>query len=345
MSQTRRVTFAANNGPIGGGEVMLLAMARAARDAGWAVHVVGPDAQAGVLDAAAEEDFPTTRLAADRRRFMRELRAWDRSRVGLLWCNGLVPAMATAGRRSRVVHLHRLPEGLQRAAAVTARRGALATVVPSTFMAKHVPGARVMANWSAQVSAAPHVVAADRTRVGFIGRLGQDKGVHILAAAIDALVRQGLDAELVIAGEARFVEDGAADLVRAALARLGSRVTMLGWVAPAELFGRVDVLVVPSIWEEPFGLVATEAMSAGLPVVVTDAGALGEVMGEEYPWVARANDPADLSRIVELFLTTEESERSRVITRSYKRWEEHFSPRAGEKRFQDLLSHFAQGLS
>jgi len=48
----------------------------------------------------------------------------------------------------------------------------------------------------------------------------------------------------------------------------------------AELFAWAEVVVVPSRWAEAFGLVAAEAMAAGAAVVVSDAGALPEVVGD-----------------------------------------------------------------
>ena len=46
----------------------------------------------------------------------------------------------------------------------------------------------------------------------------------------------------------------------------------------ARLFGSVYLTVIPGLWEEPFGLVALEAMSCGRPVVAYDAGGLSEVI-------------------------------------------------------------------
>jgi len=45
-----------------------------------------------------------------------------------------------------------------------------------------------------------------------------------------------------------------------------------------KLYGRADFVVVPSLWEEPFGLVALEAMAAGCVVVASDCGGLPEII-------------------------------------------------------------------
>lgn len=333
------VTFAANNGEVGGGEVMLLAMAGAAAKAGYAVTVVAPAASHGVLSEASDLGVEAVALAPDRRSYLADLRRWDRQRHGLLWANGLVPALATAGRCGRVVHLHRAPQGRsQRSAAALARRGALATVVPSRSLQRRVGGAIVLPNWHGPVgrTRATQPSAAGVT-FGFIGRLAPEKGIVVLLDAIEALVGQGSGVRLLVAGEARFVTPEQRRQLEAALDRLGSSVERLGWVSPEELFDLVDVLVVPSTVAESFGLVVTEAMSARVPVIVSDAGALPEVVGPSHPWVTRAGDASALASTLRGFLTTTSKEREAVASAAYDRWIAHFSPQVGEAAFLTLL--------
>ena len=54
-------------------------------------------------------------------------------------------------------------------------------------------------------------------------------------------------------------------------------------MTPAAFFAEVDLAVFPSRVAESFGLVAAEAMAAGTPYVVSDAGALPEVALERNP--------------------------------------------------------------
>jgi glycosyltransferase involved in cell wall biosynthesis len=51
---------------------------------------------------------------------------------------------------------------------------------------------------------------------------------------------------------------------------------------PADYFALTRVLVVPSIWEEPFGRVAAEAMINGVPPLVSDRGSLPHVVGGDF---------------------------------------------------------------
>ncbi|HKN93393.1 MAG TPA: glycosyltransferase family 4 protein [Thermoleophilaceae bacterium] len=102
----------------------------------------------------------------------------------------------------------------------------------------------------------------------FVGRLEEEKGVHVL---LDAWRRADLGegAVLALAGEGPL---------RAEVARQPADVQGLGFVPrdhlPA-LYAAADVLVLPSIrtetFLEPWGLVVNEAMHQGTPVITTDA--------------------------------------------------------------------------
>lgn len=334
------VTFAANNGDMGGGEVMLLRMAETARATGLQVTVVGPRSPDELIETACAGGFASVAIPADSRAaYMRGLRSWDRRhRIGHLWCNGLVPALATAGRPRRVVHLHQLPEGVQRPAAFLASLGASRLVVPSAFMAAQVRGARVLSNWTVEIQArapADRALSSRPVRLGFLGRLSQDKGVDTLARAVGIINAETPGAvELRVAGDYRFVAKAQQDTVRRSLAELGEDVLEMGWMSNTSFFSEVDVVVFPSTWGEPFGLVAAESMAAGVPLVVSDAGALPEVVGPDHPWVAPAGNDVELASVIRAAMAIGSSA---VTDRARVRWEKEFSPAAGTERYRRLL--------
>ena len=117
-------------------------------------------------------------------------------------------------------------------------------------------------------------------RVGYVGRLAPHKGVGVL---LDALATEpSWSAEIVGDGperpalEAKVLELG-----------LDARACFVGFTPASALGPRYrsfDVVVVPSLpwpgWREQFCRVAVEAMAAGVPVVVSDTGALPEVVGD-----------------------------------------------------------------
>lgn len=336
------ITLAANNAEIGGGEVMLLHLARALRELGIEARVVGPDARDGVLDSAEQAGFTVTRLASGRRDYARELRAWDiSSRHGVLWCNGLVPAMATAGRRGRVVHLHQQPAATHRPLARAATRGSLATIVPSRTTQLQVPGSTVLWNWTEDlVTRLPSRGSWPETMtIGFLGRPGPAKGVDVLAGAL-ALLDAATPGRfrLLLAGAAHFVGSRERRQLEQALAPVAHLVDRRGWMDRVTWSESIDIAAFPSRAPESFGLVVAESLGMRTPFVVSDAGALTEVAGPEHPWVARAGDAADLARVLEAATATAEGELAAYLDRGRARWDQHFSPEAGRDRVGRLLT-------
>jgi len=55
-------------------------------------------------------------------------------------------------------------------------------------------------------------------------------------------------------------------------------ISFLGYVEKENFYGKIDVLVVPSLWDEPFGRVIIEAALRGIPVIVSKNGASLELL-------------------------------------------------------------------
>ena len=116
-------------------------------------------------------------------------------------------------------------------------------------------------------------------RLLYAGQLSRRKGVPGLIRALP-LLPDPLRLDLV--GETSTPEDQA-QIERALRSVAPERVGRLGWRAGYELLDlyRTSVaLIVPSLWPEPFGLVAAEALSQSCPVVAFDVGGLGEMVRE-----------------------------------------------------------------
>jgi glycosyltransferase involved in cell wall biosynthesis len=116
-------------------------------------------------------------------------------------------------------------------------------------------------------------------RVLFLGRMTQLKGGDVLihaAARAGELLRRAVP--LTLAG------DGPRRAEWEALARrLGVEAEFTGWVEGEERLGVLrgaSVLVVPSVWPEPFGLVGLEAGSQGVPSLAFDVGGIGEWLAD-----------------------------------------------------------------
>lgn len=108
-------------------------------------------------------------------------------------------------------------------------------------------------------------------KVGYMGVLEAHKGLDILSEAAKQI---GFDKgiEFLIAGTSR--DNEYFDKIEVNFSQANSR--FLGWVKPEEAYPLFDVLVVSSIWKEPFGRIVAEAMSYGIPVIAARSGGIQE---------------------------------------------------------------------
>ncbi len=134
-----------------------------------------------------------------------------------------------------------------------------------------------------------HARSADRRGVICVGRLVSDKGFDTVVRAMALLEDSGVRAPLTFVGEGPE-EAGLRTL--AARLGIGSQTRFLGALdaeGVAQEMGRSSICAVPSKWEEPFGIVAIEALAAGCRVIVSDVGGLPEAVGQ-HGIVVPAND-------------------------------------------------------
>jgi glycosyltransferase involved in cell wall biosynthesis len=127
-------------------------------------------------------------------------------------------------------------------------------------------------------------------RIGWVGRLSQEKGADVLIDAL-ALTRD-LPIELSILGAGREAE---ALTARARAAGVGDRVRWHGTVpAAGRLFSAFDCFVLSSRTEGT-PIVLFEAMAAGVPVIATAVGGVPDVVSSAEALLVAPSDPAALA--------------------------------------------------
>lgn len=136
-----------------------------------------------------------------------------------------------------------------------------------------VPWRRVVPNGvSLPKRMAQRTLATDGAlRVGYLGRLVDRKGIHAFLAAASRPYERPI--RFLVAGRGEGASQAA---VEAAAAR--GDIIYLGHTDREAFFDQIDLLVVPSEWDEPFGLVISEAQLRGVPVLTSARGALPEML-------------------------------------------------------------------
>jgi phosphatidyl-myo-inositol alpha-mannosyltransferase len=155
------------------------------------------------------------------------------------------------------------------------------------------------------------------TTVGFLGRFGEPrKGMPVLLDALRELAPARPDLRLMVVGR------GDADaLRRAAGPGLADRLDVLGAVdepTKAAALRSMDVYCAPNLGGESFGMVLTEAMAAGAPVVASDLGAFRAVLGEERAGIVfPTGDARSLARELDALL--DDPDRRRAVSLAGRR--------------------------
>jgi glycosyltransferase involved in cell wall biosynthesis len=144
-----------------------------------------------------------------------------------------------------------------------------------------------------------HLPPAQRRErlVLFVGRVVREKGpdsfVSACAAALPLM--PGWRAEIIGSDRFSIVSPDTAFVQMVRAAAEASGVAMLGYRDHPDVLTamrRAAIIVVPSRWEEPFGLVALEAMACGAAVIASNRGGLPEVAGDAAVYVDPDDPPA-----------------------------------------------------
>jgi glycogen(starch) synthase len=170
----------------------------------------------------------------------------------------------------------------------------------------------------------PSLPPLDPPRLLAMGRLVPEKGFDVAIDAMRSVLATHPAARLTIAGDGSERE---ALRRRAERLSVSHAVELAGWVPPGDvpaLIARSSVVVMPSRWREPFGLVALEAAQGGRPIVATSRGGLPEiVVSGETGLLIDADDPRVLAEAV-VSLLDRPGMAARMGAAARERAERHF---------------------
>jgi glycosyltransferase involved in cell wall biosynthesis len=167
-------------------------------------------------------------------------------------------------------------------------------------------------------------------RMGFLGRIDPSKGVDLLLKT--------LTSELSTEHWSVFIGgNGSSDYVSNLRRKYADkRICFLGFVDPSELLSKIDVLVVPSIWEEPLGRIVFEAYAHGLPVVASQRGGIPEMVEEGSTGLLFDPDNAgDLAKALRCFLNYK-VDMTEMRSSAYRKWRLEFTPEAIAHQYEKV---------
>lgn len=140
----------------------------------------------------------------------------------------------------------------------------------------------------------------------FVGRIVEEKGVHLFANAIKEIYNLFEKWEFKIIGSPRLginTFDNYSKKIKNDFERLGKRAKMSGFIDSTNLnqiVSKSSIIVIPSTWQEPFGLVAAEAMSHGTAIIASNVGGLPEIIKKHGILINKINAEKISNKLKEL---------------------------------------------
>lgn len=170
---------------------------------------------------------------------------------------------------------------------------------------------------------------ADKLYLLYVGRIVPEKGVHILIESFKRVLEVVPNAQLVITGSS-FFEGAVKTKYQQEVIKLAEpiidAIVFTGYVPHEKLkylYSAADVIALPSVWQEPFGLVAIEAMASGTSLVASKVGGIPEIIDADIDGIlVDAEDESQLAdKIIYLFLNAkvkkqiEHNARNKVLSK------------------------------
>ena len=157
----------------------------------------------------------------------------------------------------------------------------------------------------------------------FVGRLVYEKGADLYVQAVSSIASCFPDWNFGLIGSFRLGEhnntNSYAHRVIKSFQEIGSQAIFYGFKNHEfveEKMKTASIIVIPSIWEEPFGLVAAEAMSNGISIIASKVGGMPEIIRDNGVLIDNINYKKLRKNLIELL-------KSRSLRKSYQQraWE------------------------
>lgn len=180
--------------------------------------------------------------------------------------------------------------------------------------------------------------------ISLIGRISAIKGQSLLLDSFAECVKKNTNIHLVfigsyVQGKSEYYDELVANIEKY---RMKDKVTILDFKEDIwPFYDASDIIVVPSTEPESFGLVATEGMLSKKPVIVSEIGALKEiVINDESGLYFKANDKRELSEKINLLVENKDL-RTALSNKGYERVIKNFNTPTFVSKFNQAYDSLA----
>lgn len=191
-------------------------------------------------------------------------------------------------------------------------------------------------------------ISEDEKVILYTGRLMPEKGVKQLLQAFKKLSKEKKDVVLLIAGGTKQINTNKDKFVKELMdiaKAIKNKVIFAGKIEYDklyEVYSIADVQVVPSIWEEAFGLIIIEGMSYSIPLITTNSGGIPEIVKDDVAIILdKQNNLVEnlYESLVEFF---ENPELMREKTRKYPEILKSFTKEMYNNNFNILMNRLLE---
>jgi len=141
----------------------------------------------------------------------------------------------------------------------------------------------------------PKIYVNKPLRFLYLGGIFEHKGFYLLMNIFSKLEKVSNNYELWVGGKGKYKGN------------VSKNVKFLGFVKSENIYPKVDVVIVPSLWNEPFGRIVIEANSYGLPVIGSNRGGIPEIIKHgETGFIFNADKENELLKYIKMFINKPE---------------------------------------
>ena len=186
-----------------------------------------------------------------------------------------------------------------------------------------------------------------KKEVLFVGRIVKEKGAHLYVDAVDFLASKFPDWKFIICGSPKLGHNDTKSIYASSVTQkfldIGVNTLFTGYLKNDEILKKManaSIVVVPSLWDEPYGLVVSEAMSSGCAVISTNSGGIPEILKGNGILIKNINKNKLINKMTLLINNSEELKKFQQLAwKNFSHTSDNYNQLLDQHRIQ-ILKNF-----